>query len=262
MPDFKEMGTRVARVLKEAIFPTKCSVCDAFFPPPQQVDLYENNLHDMTFQKVMAPFLCPNCLPGFSPLETPIYGKELIPPRRFRLALALGEYEKEQESFAAAIRSFKYNEDIRLARPFGMLLFCAFIRHWDKGDIDIVMPVPLHIRRLRKRGFNQAYVLIRKWPRMAKSLNTDLSHIQIKRNVLVRTKNTIQQATLKSQAERMENIKDAFSIKKSSEIKGKRILLVDDVYTTGATSDECAKVLLNNGAEYVDILSLAKTVKN
>ncbi|MDM8525421.1 ComF family protein [Desulfococcaceae bacterium HSG8] len=275
MPDFKEIAGRLADALMEVVFPTKCLVCGTFFPPPLREDLVEKDVQDITYQRVMSPFLCPNCLIRFLPPSFPICakcgtrmesrgGNEVCRdcsefPKHFRVARAFGAYEKEGEIFARAIRCFKYDEKTQLARPYEKLLFATFIRHWNKADIDIVMPVPLHIKRMRKRGFNQAYLLIRKWHRLAESFNIDLSNIRIEREILIRNKNTIPQVEMTDRTERMENIRGAFVVRNPSKIRGKKILLVDDVHTTGATVDECAKVLSETGAEYTDVLTLART---
>jgi len=206
----------------------------------------------------MSPFLCHQCLSGFSPIESLNYGKESRPIRQFRIARSFGNYKKKDEEtvLAKAIQCFKYHEKVQLAKPFELLLFSVFARYWDKGDIDLVMPVPLHIRRFRERGFNQAYLLIRNWLRLAETFHTG-SNFRIERDVLFRSRWTQPQAPLKGVI-RSENVKGAFSVKDCSKIKGKKILLIDDVHTTGATVNECAKVLLQGGAEYADVLTLAR----
>lgn len=140
-----------------------------------------------------------------------------------------------------------------------MLLFSAFINFWGINSIDIIVPVPLHIKRFRKRGFNQAYLLVRDWKQIAENLNLGLSNIRIDTNVLIKSRRTDPQTGL-DRKKRMTNIKNAFSIRDQAIIKNKRILLVDDVYTTGATANECAKALLRGNAEYVDVLTLARAV--
>ena len=140
-----------------------------------------------------------------------------------------------------------------------MLLFSAFINFWGINSIDIIVPVPLHIKRFRKRGFNQAYLLVRDWKQIAENLNLGLSNIRIDTNVLIKSRRTDPQTGL-DRKKRMTNIKNAFSIRDQAIIKNKRILLVDDVYTTGATANECAKALLRGNAEYVDVLTLARAM--
>ncbi len=103
----------------------------------------------------------------------------------------------------------------------------------------ILVPVPLSKSRLRWRGYNQA-------EEIAKELSKNLG-ISLEKNILIKTKNTLLQAELNGE-ERWNNMAGAFLCQNPEEIRGKKILLVDDVYTTGATMEECAKVLKNSGA--------------
>jgi len=135
----------------------------------------------------------------------------------------------------------------------------AFLIFWDIDGIDIVLPVPLHPNRIRLRGFNQAYLLIRNWPSIAAHYSCDLSHIRIERDVLIRTVPTVPQSTL-GRDQRTLNIKNAFDLDRAETILDKKILLVDDVYTTGATANECGRLLLSRGAQKVDVLTLARAV--
>jgi ComF family protein len=112
-----------------------------------------------------------------------------------------------------------------------------------------VVPVPLHPKRLRERGFNQALALARFVSRF--------HSIPLDRNNLFRARWTHTQVGL-SEHKRKENVKDAFAVTKEKNFQNKHILLVDDVYTSGSTADECAKVLLNAGARTVQILTLAR----
>ncbi len=256
MTDFKKIGSRIVRGLIQAVFPPKCLVCGKFFHLPPDNDLPEQDIRNLACKQLMVPFLCPLCLSGFSSAESLDYGKESH--QQFRIARSFGNYKKKDEEtvLGKAIRSFKYNGKIQLARPLEQLLFSVFVRYWEKGEIDLVMPVPLHIRRFRERGFNQAYLLIRNWPRLAETFHAG-SDFRIERDVLFRSRWTDPQATLTG-VRRGENVKGAFSVRNDSKIKGKRILLIDDIRTTGATVDECAKVLLQSGAEYSDVLTLAR----
>lgn len=188
--------------------------------------------------------------------EDHVCGECLTSPKTFSIARAAGVYTKD---LIEVIHCYKYKKKIQLARPLGKLLFLAFIRYWSKQKIDIVAPIPLHIKKFRQRGFNQAYLLIRNWFRMAMNLKIDLSNMQIDRNLLVRSCWTEPQVGL-SRIKRIENIKNAFSITDCDKVFKKKILLVDDVYTTGTTVNECAKVLMKNGAKQVDILTLARVM--
>jgi ComF family protein len=120
---------------------------------------------------------------------------------------------------------------------------------------DTIVPVPLHKNRLRKRGFNQSLLLVRELLRQSLRLGRPrLDHLNLQR-----IKDTRSQIELTGK-QRAENVKNAFTIKNATTFKGKKVLLVDDVYTTGATIRECSKVLANSGAE-VFALTLARVVR-
>ncbi len=113
---------------------------------------------------------------------------------------------------------------------------------------DIILPVPLHISRLRSRGFNQALLLARVcFPEWQGKIQPDLLH---------RHKPTIPQTSLSGKARR-NNLKGAFSVSDPGLVAGRKILLIDDVFTTGATLNECAKTLSKAGAAEIEAFTLA-----
>lgn len=118
-------------------------------------------------------------------------------------------------------------------------------------DLDLIVPVPLHPRRLRWRGFNQSVVLGRAVGR-AWGLRLDPF-------VLTRRKETAPQSAL-ALKERRPNVRGAFAIAPRRSVEGMRLLLVDDIYTSGATANECTRVLLRSGAREVQVLTLGRTV--
>ena len=111
-----------------------------------------------------------------------------------------------------------------------------------KPKNTILVPIPLHPARERQRGFNQSFLLAEK---LAKNFNLNLT------NSLSREKNTKPQAEIEDFKKRQENVIDCFSVKNIDEIKGKNILLVDDVSTSGSTLNEAAKVLKKAGAKKI-----------
>lgn len=113
----------------------------------------------------------------------------------------------------------------------------------DIENDKIVIPVPLHPKRLRWRGFNQAELL-------AKNL-ADYFELPLENYILIRKRNNIPQVEIKDRRERMENIKGAFDCAMPEAVKNKKVILVDDVCTTSATLSECAKVLKKSGAREV-----------
>jgi ComF family protein len=150
-----------------------------------------------------------------------------------------------------AIHRLKYKKKTLLSRPLSALARETFFRFWGVDTIDLIVPVPLHVKRLRERGFNQAHLLVIRW---AKREGIPLDGL-----TLYRGRWTEPQTTL-SRTERQKNMKGAFLLRHKERIKGRRILLVDDVYTTGTTVNECARVLIKAGAEFVDVLTLARAV--
>lgn len=143
------------------------------------------------------------------------------------------------------IHLFKYEKISTLARPFGRLLTQALPRD---ERIDVVVPVPLHWRKRWLRGFNQAELLAQE---IGRKRNAPV------RRVLKRRKATVTQTGLTG-AQRRKNMAAAFTVARPEDIKDKRVLLIDDVYTTGATSQACARVLLNAGAKRVVVLTVAR----
>jgi ComF family protein len=155
------------------------------------------------------------------------------------------------QSLRRAIHALKFDAMVSLAPPLGHQLVRAFRAHWPDGDIDLIAPVPLHRRRLRQRGFNQAFLLIAGWPVSGA--------VPIVRDLLVRLRATRPQTGL-DRRQRRVNIKNAVAVRRPGQSTGRRVLLVDDVLTTGATADACARMLLRDGASRVDVLTLARAL--
>jgi len=151
------------------------------------------------------------------------------------------------------IRQFKYQPFIKeLAQPLTSLIITHFqlIEKSPTGFVNfILIPVPLEKKRLKQRGFNQAEEIAKKLSKFLK--------ITLLNNVLVKTKETLPQVEL-SEKERGENIKEAFSYQHPELVKDKKILLIDDVYTTGSTMEECARVLKKAGAKEIIGITVAR----
>ena len=150
-------------------------------------------------------------------------------------------------ALARAIVRFKYEGRSDLARPLGSLLLRASPMFAPLG-IDVVVPVPLHPARLADRGFNQAALL-------AAPLARALGAVHAPR-ALARTRNTSRQADLDRES-RMTNVSFAFAARQPDVVEGKRILIVDDVRTTGSTLRACAAALTSARAGFVHAIALA-----
>jgi ComF family protein len=151
-------------------------------------------------------------------------------------------------ALAAAIRRFKFAGRPDLARPLGHLLRRA--ARDAAASADRVVPVPLHARRLAERGYNQAALLARH--------AADELGVPLDARALVRLRDTPQQANLVREA-RLANVARAFRARPPAALRGGRVLLVDDVATTGATLEACRDALLEAGAAEVTALVVART---
>jgi len=279
-----QLLAKVYKILYRAVFPPKCLVCHNFFDAPAAGDdpaagaaggRMQGRLMSVQRQidRLMPQWLCPVCIRGLTVVESPLCSRCGLPyksrqgadhlcgdcitsPKKFGIARAPLVYEP---ILTEVIHCFKYKGKIQLADSLAELLLTAFRLFWDPQRIDVIIPVPLHIKRLRKRGFNQSYLLVRNWSAMAGRYFSKPPDFRIERDVLARTLATAPQSAL-GRSQRATNLKNAFELKGRDAIIGKSILLIDDVYTTGSTVRECTEVLLGCGARQVDILTLARAV--
>lgn len=120
----------------------------------------------------------------------------------------------------------------------------------DLENVDIVVPVPLHIDREKKRGYNQAELLAKY---ISKKLNLKLNTKNLKRISHTNEQNQL------NRNERIENISGVFGLKEKNMFMQKKILLIDDIYTTGSTIDECSRLMLENGTREVFAATIAVT---
>ncbi len=273
----KPFLSRFGNALLDMVFPPRCPVCRSFFHPPETArQPAAPILSSAGFSRLMAAHLCAECAAQYTPVTAPVCpvcglmqtirtggGFHLCQscagtPHHFSKARAAGVYD---QSLRETIHLFKYQNRLQFARPLGRLLFAAFLQHWPVDGIDLIAPVPLHISRFRKRGFNQAWLILREWPRLLQARGLQFSPETLARDALIRSRKTRPQVGMHRE-KRRHNIRNAFSVPSPDRIADKRILLVDDVFTTGATADECARILLDAGAVRVDVLTLAQTGRN
>jgi len=165
------------------------------------------------------------------------------------MARALGSYEGPLQE---AIHRWKYEGKEYLSVLFAEWMAERLYRYWDPDLFDVLIPVPLHKDRLTERAYDQALLLVRELSRR--------TGIPYRKRVLQKKRPTVPQVKL-SGAEREKRVRGTFHLLDKEAVVEKSILLVDDVYTTGATVNECARILLAGGAKRVDILTLAHTVK-
>ncbi len=235
----------VASGIVDILLPPTCPTCGAILPDPAQGPFCTECRG--AFHRVTVP-LCISC--GF-PFPASAGANHLcedcvISPPPFSVARALGRYEGP---LLDAIHLFKYRRRISLGEALGRMMAYAVYDSLVIDDYSLIIPVPLHPKRLRERGFNQALTLAREVARRY-ALPVDL--LALRRRV-----HTEAQVKLAGK-ERKANMREAFAIQDRGRIDGEEILLIDDVYTTGSTVMECARVLMRNGARKVAVLTLAR----
>lgn len=185
--------------------------------------------------------MCDGCL---TRVEPPFESPDV---ERIDAVISAGLY---QEPLRGAIHRLKYESDTPLARPLALLISGALARddRWlaDDGEPPVIVPVPLHRSRQRARGYNQSELLARE---LAK-----LTGWQVDQR-LKRVRSTPPQVGLDSQA-RIDNVREAFEW--AGEEAPPRVMLIDDVCTTGSTLSECAFALLSRGSEHVFAATVAR----
>lgn len=244
--DAPSLFTLLWRGILSIVFPAHCALCMKPLEPGRGVCLCDPCWTGLP--RVSQPF-CPKC-------GRPIAGRAMTPfvtacgecrlaPPRFGVCRSPGLYE---EGLKQCIHLFKYEGRRGLARPLGLLMAECVAREFHETKFDALVPVPLHRSKLRDRGFNQAELLARE---LGSRIGVPVAH-----RALVRVEARESQSTL-ARAARLKNVRGVFAVSGRGAAEGKRFLLIDDVFTTGATVGECARVLLGSGAAAVDVCALA-----
>lgn len=208
---------------------------------------------------------CPRCLSGCLPVTSPrcprcalpfatiggndhVCGECLLQPPDFAWTVAAGLYE---EALRHAIHRFKFDGSIALDRPLAGLLETVWQCTVPAWIPDLIVPVPLHPHRLAQRTYNQALLIARELGRSRQ--------LPVDSRLLIRILPTVAQAGLTAR-ERHHNLRGAFALTRP--LAGEKVLLIDDVMTTGTTARICATVLRCNGAGEVALAVLARARRN
>lgn len=204
------------------LFPPACSVCG----------------------KIDKNWLCPNCQRRVERLEKSCVVE--IENKKYEKMLYLFQYESLVRKL---ILRYKFSNKAYLNHFFANRIAENEENRKLLKQYDMIIPVPMHKRKMQKRGYNQTELVANE---LEKSLN-----IPARSDILSKVVNTTTQSKLGGKA-RQTNIQHAFFIKNDIEVEEKKIILLDDIYTTGATSEECSRVLKKSGAKEILVLVLAK----
>jgi ComF family protein len=229
------------KALLDFFLPSFCLFCQAPLTPGSESLACSRCLGEITVIRQPYCSCCGAPFRGAVGLEH-LCQECLTHPPPFSRARAVAFYDGQ---VLESIHRLKYQRQLIHAKFLGQLLAVS-----QAADLvsaaDLLVPVPLHPQRLRGRGFNQAILLARTFP-----------EVPLGREILVRRRPTLPQVKLSPQ-ERQTNVKGAFVVPDPEAIKDKAVLLVDDVYTTGATVKECARALRRAGVGSVEVLTVAR----
>jgi competence protein ComFC len=238
LPKFDRLGA-----IASLLYPPVCVICRASVRATE----YLCDQCEAKVVRIVAPF-CRKCSEPFEGAITDEFTCANCAHRTIHFDAAVAEY-RSRGIVRQIIHDFKYGHQIYLRQPVARWLRAAF----DDARLrdcrfDIIIPVPLHPTRQRERGFNQASLL-------AELLSAQVSIPS--KLLLERIRYTTTQTAL-DRAERMENLHNAFRLRKNVDVRGLRVLLIDDVLTTGSTLSECARILKRAGAISVHAATAAR----
>ncbi len=224
----------------DLLYPKKCPLCDKtlMFLEGEVCDVCEKNQ-----PKVVAPF-CMKCGKTVEDAEQEYCADCVAIPKSFEKGYPAFDY---RDGIKDAIYAFKYKNQRYYAKYFSKSILQLYKKELQELNLDGIVPVPVHKHKKRQRGYNQAEVLA---DYLAKEL-----HLPVYPTYLLRVENTNPQKELNDKV-RIKNLKNAFKIGEN-EIELKKVLLVDDIYTSGATIEACTRILLEAGVQKVYYTSVA-----
>ncbi len=235
--------------LLDFVYPQSCPICK------EPLDREEKEVCENCWRNLaILPYpFCPYCKMFFEEEEAE-HEHRCVSPNRFedQMNFAVRSLGTFDDHYKTLIHRLKYEHKIPLGKRLAQRLGEQLTQDKDFINCDLVIPVPLHKSRQRQRGFNQSEILAEGVSQVTK--------IPLATKILMRKKNTKDQTHLDIQ-QRKENVKGAFAVTQPEMVMGKNVILVDDVITTGATLNECVRMLLDIGAKRVFAVTLAVVVE-
>ena len=224
--------------LLDLLFPPRCAVCGEVLAVEEREGFLCKNCRKVPYFTVEA---CPHC---GEKTKTGGFCDFCLKHFAFDSACVAFSYETVRK----AIHLFKYDGDKTIGYGLGELMAEYLLKYHEELLVktDVLVSVPLHPKKEKYRGFNQTHILCEKI--------SEKTGLVFERRVLERKRETVAQSELNPE-ERKVNLKDAFGV--TGDVAGKRVLLVDDIFTTGTTCNECAKELYRAGAKEVMVVALS-----
>lgn len=214
------------KTIIDFIYPPKCIFCN---------DILKIGSKDL---------ICEKCIYDFPILDNMFF----IDKNNGNTGFSIVKYN---DIISQSIHRFKYNDNPEYAKIYAEIIFKYIIKYNFLSKIDCLTSVPIHHKKQKKRGFNQAELIALHF--------SQLTNIPYK-TLLIRTRNTLPQSQIEFN-KRYENLNNAFKIKEGENIKNKKILIIDDIYTSGSTIKHCRDILEQNGAEVLFLTFVrAKTI--
>src|SRR5579864_1388541 len=225
------------------LYPPSCTICSASV----EVGEYLCDQCEAKVTRIVPPF-CAKCSEPFDGAITSSFACANCAHCTLHFEAAVSAY-RARGIVRHVILNFKYGKQIHLRHLVARWLIAVFDdERIRERQFDAIVPVPLHPARQRERGFNQAAAL-------AEHLS---AHMALPlRPVLERTRYTMTQTAF-DRTERMQNLRNAFRLRRNADVRRLRVLLIDDVLTTGSTLSECARVLKQAGAQSVHAATAAR----
>jgi len=205
----------------ELIYPTKCGFCGI----------------------ICKDAICNKCRINLQKYEINVIRKN---SKYYSEIMHVYKYEGE---IRKKIIDYKFNNKPYLYKTFAKIILknkkvCGFLKNYD-----IIIPVPIHKKRKLFRGYNQTELIAKE---LAKN-----SQLCLKRDILLKKTNVIAQSLL-NKKDRQKNVKNAFMVRDVEKIVDKNVLIIDDIYTTGSTINECSKMLKKSGVKNIGVITIAK----
>lgn len=240
---FKLATLNPVPALASLVYPPACVACATAVEPNE----FLCDACDDKITRIVPPF-CARCSEPFAGAIDHEFRCANCAQREIYFEATVAAY-RSRGIVRKILLDFKYGRQMYLRHLVGRWLCAALNDSRLRGqNFDVIVPVPLHPARQRQRGFNQAELL-------AEVLN---AHMSIKQMSILRRIRFTKTQTAFDRAERMENLRNAFRLRRGADVRGLRVLLVDDVLTTGSTLSECARVLKEAGAQSIFAATAAR----